>query len=123
MIKHALPAAVAALALGLPVAVEAQMPAPPPLMAAPPAAMDQGVGPAVAGPPDFYNQYSAPVALVPVPPGSIWIPGHYNWDPAGGNYVWVAGEYAQPPRPGAQWVDGHWTQTATSWVWVDGGWN
>ena len=46
-----------------------------------------------------------------------------NWDPGSQNYIWIDGEYTQPPRPGAQWVAGHWTQTADSWVWTNDHWN
>jgi hypothetical protein len=60
--------------------------------------------------------------VVPVPPNAVWIPGHYNWDPRGQNYVWLEGEYAQPPHPGAQWIAGHWQQTPTAWTWIDGRW-
>jgi len=77
-----------------------------------------------------YQDYGMPMmmppamaTMVPVPPGSVWIPAHYNWDPHAQNYVWLEGEFAQPPRPGAQWVAGHWQQTPTAWVWVDGNWN
>jgi hypothetical protein len=64
-----------------------------------------------------------PMGMVPVPPGAVWIPGHYNWDPKGQNYVWLEGEFAQPPHPGAQWVAGHWQQSPNAWTWVDGHWS
>ena len=127
MIRLALPAAVAALASVVPGAASAQMPPPqaagveqqmPGTPFAPP-----GASPTMG----YYGNegpfVAAPVAFVPVPPGSIWIAGHYNWDPAQGNYTWVAGQFAQPPRPGAQWVEGRWLETPTSWVWVDGHWS
>jgi len=137
-IKYGLPAALAALALIAPAAVEAQPYAAPPVpsgMMANPMATGASATGTIAGQPqpgagEFadYNgtdQFGvAPMAPemaqpTPVPPGAVWITGHPNSQ----NYVWLAGEYAQPPHPGAQWVGGHWEQTPRAWVWVDGRWS
>lgn len=152
MIRYALPAAVAALALGAPAAVEAQT-------AGQPMALTQQTNPMMTnvaapgtiigqpqpGPADNYGYNPAPgqmlppgygmppqpgmmpqammPGMVPVPPSSVWIPAHYNWDPTSQNYVWLEGEFAQPPRPSAQWAPGHWQQSPTAWTWIDGRWN
>jgi hypothetical protein len=66
----------------------------------------------------------APVPMVSVPPaGMTWLQGHYNWDPTRQTYVWIEGQYVQAPHQNAQWSPGHWTQTPTAWIWVDGRWN
>jgi hypothetical protein len=155
MIRYTLPAAVAALALGAPAAVEAQTVGQPvpltqqpnPMMnnvaatgtiigqpqpdpadnygyAQPPGQMPgpYGMQPEMAQP-GMMPQPVAMPAMVPVAPGSVWIPAHYNWDPASQNYVWLEGEFAQPPHPGAQWMPGRWQQSPTAWTWVDGHWN
>jgi len=141
MVKYAIPAVVAALALGAPTANQAQTAVGRPMPIEAPtnpittnASATTGT---IAGQPQpgeyyAYSQpgldYDAPLAMIPVamvavPPGSVWIPAHYNWDPAGQNYVWLEGEFAQPPHPGAQWIAGRWQQTLTAWTWLDGHWN
>jgi hypothetical protein len=128
MIRYALPAAVAALAFVASAAfaqtgVIQPMPLTPP---AHPLATPASVSGAYAVPDVGYpapSDMASPMGVVPVPPQAVWIPGHYNWDPNSQNYVWLDGEFAQPPHPGAQWVPGHWQQTPTAWTWVDGRWS
>jgi hypothetical protein len=36
--------------------------------------------------------------------GAVWIPGHQEW--VRGRWVWVAGYYSYPPRPGLVWIPG-----------------
>jgi hypothetical protein len=145
MIKYILPAAVAAIALAAPAVVHAQMPQPlqPPMaignttaVNAPGAMQPDGsgqgytetesqttysVGPAYGAPPP--DAAPMPGALAPaVSPRTTWIPGHYNWDPNTSNYVWTGGQYTEAPTATAQWVPGHWAQTLTSWIWIQGGW-
>src|SRR5579872_2634410 len=138
MIKFALPAAMAALVLGAPVLAEAQMAQPMPLTnpsnpmmsntAATATVMpqqqfgqgdgfNQGIGQPALAPADVM-----PMAAAPMPPGTAWIPGHYRWDAGSQNYVWVDGQLAAAPHPNAQWVAGHWQETPTSWIWIDGRW-
>jgi hypothetical protein len=140
MIKYALSAAVAALALGAPGAVEAQTAVP---QAMPGTMPDTTVnttttvvGQPQPGSPDYYNynatQMPAPYAPpaipyaqpapAPISPRTLWIPGTYNWDPSRQTYVWTQGQYVEAPSETAQWVPGHWTETPTSWIWVDGRW-
>jgi hypothetical protein len=138
MIKYALTAAVAALALGAPVMAEAQMSQPVPLTnptnpvisntstattvtTQPQAGTDGTYG--FVGQPALVQPDMMPTVMVAVPPGAVWIPGHYNWDAASQNYVWIDGQFALPPRPNAQWLAGHWQETPTSWMWIDERWN
>ena len=120
MLKHALPAMVAALALAAPAAAGAQTVLPQPVIVAP--SVLQPTAP-VAEDDEYYYDYGTPVRLVPVPQTAIWIPGHYNWDADSQSYVWLDGEFVQPPHPGAHWVDGHWRETPTDWLWVAGHWS
>jgi hypothetical protein len=124
MLKHALPATVAALALAAPGAASAQTVLPQPVEVASPPTVQviEPTGP-TADPYEYYYDYDAPVRVLRVPQAAIWIPGHYNWDPSTGKYVWLEGELVQPPHPGAHWIDGHWMETPTDWVWVDGHWS
>jgi hypothetical protein len=142
MIKSALPAAVAALTLSAPAIALAQATQPMPITTPNPAMSNTSTtttiptqpqaDPATYGsnrydgdgqfvPPMIQQPDMAPV--VALPPGAVWIPGQYNWDPAAGNYAWAAGQFVLPPRPNAQWIAGHWQQTPTSWIWLDGRWN
>jgi len=143
MIRYVLPAAVAALALNAPLAARAQVvqPVPQPQPApnyttntststtitGRPQPVHPGyteetetystIGPALAPP-----LYPQPIPMV-VSPRTTWIPGHYDWDPATSNYAWVEGQFVEAPRENAQWIPGHWTQTPTAWIWINGGWN
>jgi hypothetical protein len=136
MIKYALSAAVAALALGAPMA-EAQTTQPMPLTnpanpvmsntsaattvtAQPQAGADNAFG---LGQPVLQQPDMVPMGAVPVPPGAVWIPGNYDWSPAAQNYVWIDGQFTLPPHPAAQWLAGHWQETPSSWIWIDGRWN
>jgi hypothetical protein len=62
--------------------------------------------------------------VVPPPsrPAEIvqWRAGHWHWD--GREYVWIAGEYIEKPRPAAVWVPGHWNARGSRWVWIEGHW-
>ncbi len=66
-----------------------------------------------------------PAELVPAvqTPGFVWVPGHYNWDPVQRKYIWLVGQYVQPPREQVRWISGHWRQEPAGWVWIDGRWN
>jgi hypothetical protein len=65
-----------------------------------------------------------PHEVVPPPPperaGWVWHPGYHRWD--GAHYVWVPGEYAEPPYAHARWVEGHWANRGGGYVWVEGHW-
>ena len=138
MIKYVLPAAVAALALGAPAAVYAQSAAPQP-MAQPAPSMTTNASATMTGQPQAgqsgqpraqpMNQgYGPPMEPNPyMQPGftqrTVWVPGNYNWDPVRQAYIWTEGQYTEAPREDAQWVPGHWAETPTAWIWVDGRWN
>jgi hypothetical protein len=139
MIKYVLPAAVAAIALAAPGVSHAQMAQPiqpvqpngymtnanATITGQPqPGPNDQAYGqmpPAMGQPmaqplgqPGFYTQ--------PITPRTTWIPGHYDWDANTSNYVYTEGQYVEAPMTASQWVPGHWVQTPTSWIWIDGSW-
>jgi hypothetical protein len=58
----------------------------------------------------------------PISPRTTWIPSHYNWDPDTSNYVLTRGQFIEAPTATAQWIPGHWEQTPTAWIWINGGW-
>ena len=65
------------------------------------ARVDLGIAVGTTPPPPPPAAVVTPV--VPAPgPGYVWVPGHYDW--AGGQWVWVEGACALPPRPHAVWV-------------------
>jgi WXXGXW repeat (2 copies) len=130
MIKYGLPVAVAALILAAP-AAKAQLAQPVPL---PPP--NFGVTSATAtitgqpqpAPEDFAAPgYAQPMIMVPygrpISPRTVWIPSHFDWDPARSYYVYIEGQYVEAPRENAQWIPGHWAETPTAWIWIDGTWN
>jgi len=132
MIKYGLPAAVAAMILAAP-AVNAQTinPTAPP---APPSYAVTNANVTITGQPqpapeDYVAPvYAQPMVMVPayshpVTPRTVWIPSHYDWDPARSNYVYIEGQYVEAPRENAQWIPGHWVETPSSWIWIDGTWN
>jgi hypothetical protein len=65
-----------------------------------------------------------PHEVIPPPPPEhrdwAWHPGYHRWD--GHAYVWVPGEYVQPPHPHARWVPGRWDHRHGEYVWVEGHW-
>jgi hypothetical protein len=63
------------------------------------------------------------VVEVPGPPtheGYVWTAGYERYD--SDHYVWVPGEYQQPPHPDAVWLPQHWEQKDGNWILVDGRW-
>ena len=138
MIKVALPVIVSALALGVPAAADAQTYQPAP-MTNPTNPVMSNISATTAATtltqPGADGAYGAtaqpaleqpdmmPMVAVPVPPGAVWIPGHYRWEAAAQNYVWIEGQFVLPPHPNAQWVAGHWQETPSSWIWIDERWN
>jgi hypothetical protein len=150
MIKYALPAAVAVIALTAPVIAQAQIMQPTPqfppsnnnltnanatiagqVQPAPGEYTDQALVQPMAQPPMAVQpaapgQYLQPMpgtVVQPISPRTTWIPGHYNWDPNTSNYVWTDGQYVEAPTASAQWTPGHWVQTPSAWIWVNGGWH
>lgn len=56
----------------------------------------------------------------PPQPHLTWTPGYWYWE--GGNYVWVAGAWVEPPRPGLVFVTHRWVHRGPSWHFSWGGW-
>ena len=130
MIKYVLPAAVAAIALGAPAAVHAQVVVQPTQPVVINGYVTNAnatiVGQPQPGPYEESYTYARPIPYAqPVMPSprTTWIPGHYDWSPATNNYVFIDGQYLEAPRENAQWIPGHWAQTPTAWIWISGGWN
>ncbi len=53
-------------------------------------------------------------------PGYVWTDGYYNR--VGGNWVWVNGRWAVPPRGRATWIRPEWRQEHGSWRFHRGYW-
>ncbi len=136
MTRYVLPAAIAVLALGTVASAHAQVtqPMPPPMPNAAINANATIVGQPQPGPTDQmtqpmqsmqgqYGQPMPPPYAQPISPRTVWIPGHYDWNPNTSNYVFTEGQYVEAPRENAQWIPGHWVQTPTSWIWLQGSWN
>jgi hypothetical protein len=50
-----------------------------------------------------------------------WIPGYWNWDEEGNEFLWVSGIWRNIP-PGRQWIPGYWQESGAEWQWVSGYW-
>lgn len=130
MMKFGLPVAVAALILAAP-AANAQLvqPVPPPVPAYGVTNANVTItGQPQPGPEEYAAPgYAEPMMVMPyghpITPRTVWIPGHYDWDAGRSNYVYIDGQYVEAPRENVQWLPGHWVQTPTSWIWIDGTWN
>ncbi len=53
-------------------------------------------------------------------PRHVWV--DEDWVPAGRAYRWHGGYWAEPPRPAAVWVPGHWRHTRRGDYWIAGHW-
>jgi hypothetical protein len=136
MIKDVLPAAMAAIALAAPLTAHAQVVQPVPQPLPPPGyTTNASTTTTITGQlqPSYTETYGAvgPVIAVPVYPlpmpimtsRTTWIPGHFDWDPARSNYVYIEGQFVEAPHENARWIPGHWAETPTAWIWINGGWN
>lgn len=131
MIKYVLPAAVAAIALAAPLAAHAQVVQPVPQPLPQPYYTNASTTTIIGEPrPAYVETYGAvepvyaPVYPMPmVSARTTWIPGHFDWDPARSNYVYIEGQFVEAPHENAQWIPGHWAETPTAWIWISGGWN
>lgn len=52
-------------------------------------------------------------------PNTVWVSGHYTF--TGGQWVWVSGAWATPPRAGATWVPGFYDPGTRRWT--EGHWS
>lgn len=52
--------------------------------------------------------------------GYVWTDGFY--DLRGGRWVWVAGAWRRPPRPGRVWVSPVWVRAGHGWRFHGGYW-
>ena len=72
-----------------------------------------------------YVQIGPPAPIVEVrhaPPraGYVWVPGYYGWNH--GEYRWVAGYWAKPPRHNAVWIEPRWVHERRGWYLEPGRW-
>lgn len=92
-----------------------------------PAPADEVTVPEVAPPAQVYapNEPPPPVAerrsRERPDAGAVWTPGFWEWDPADGRFVWVAGSWQVPPS-GMVWQPGRWVHEAAGWYFVPGTW-
>ena len=58
----------------------------------------------------------------PAAPSSshVWIAGYHTR--RNGQWVWVSGRYAVPPRADDVWVPGHWVSHLHGYAWIPGAW-
>lgn len=56
-------------------------------------------------------------------PNVVWVPGHWDWAPARGRYVWVRGAWLRPPFPRAVWVGPVWHHRGHHRYYVRGHWS
>jgi len=53
-------------------------------------------------------------------PAHVWIAGYHTR--RAGQWVWVSGHYALPPRTDVVWVPGHWVSHLHGYAWIPGAW-
>ncbi len=53
-------------------------------------------------------------------PSHVWIAGQHTR--RAGQWAWVGGHYALPPRADVVWVPGHWVGHLHGYVWIAGAW-
>lgn len=53
-------------------------------------------------------------------PAHVWIAGHHTR--RAGQWAWVSGHYAMPPRADVVWVSGHWVSHLHGYAWIPGAW-
>ena len=58
----------------------------------------------------------------PPPPreGFVWREGHYGY--RDGAYVWIDGDWIEPPYTASTWVQGHWVERNGRHIWIEGHW-
>ena len=54
--------------------------------------------------------------------GWFWKQGHWGWRPGQKQHVWMKGQWTKRPKPGGDFVPGHWAQRKKGHVWVKGHW-
>lgn len=96
------------------------MPAEPP----PAAVVSVYVEPPLEQPPPIAVPWAPPPMLVELPPPqpfaeAIWIGGYWVWD---GDWIWAAGRWAPPPRPGYYWIHPYYEHRDTVVVFITGHW-
>jgi hypothetical protein len=52
--------------------------------------------------------------------GYVYTNGYHRWD--GNAYQWTPGEWRQPPRAHAKWVDHRWDHRNNGYVFTEGHW-
>ena len=53
---------------------------------------------------------------------SVWVPGHWVFDPHVNNYLWVPGSWHRPPHRQAVWVTPSYTPSVHGHIYVGGYW-
>jgi hypothetical protein len=43
-------------------------------------------------------------------------------DTANGAYVWIDGDWIEPPYTASTWVSGHWVERSGRHIWIEGHW-
>jgi len=52
--------------------------------------------------------------------GWAWRAGH--WGYRDGGYVWIGGDWIEPPYATAAWIPGHWIERDGRQIWIEGHW-
>ncbi len=53
--------------------------------------------------------------------GGFWLKGHWEWNEAKQNYLWVKG-HCEPYRKGYTYLPGKWVRRPEGWIWEAGVW-
>ena len=52
----------------------------------------------------------------------VWLPGSWRWREGYGDWIWIGGYWALPPRENVIFVEPRYEQVGSDVVYVDGGW-
>lgn len=97
---------------------------PPPAYPPSPPPVSVYVEPPLVQPPPVLIDVAPPPMLVEVPPpppypGAVWTGGYWGWQ---GRWVWCAGRWLEPPRPGYVWMQPYYEHRDGAIVFVPGFW-
>lgn len=103
----------------------AQPMAPPAVVTEPPPVVSVYAEPPLVQPPPLLVPWAPPPMLVQAPPpapfaDAFWVGGNWVWQ---GRWVWSAGYWARPPRPGYFWVEPYYEHRGSAVVFVSGFWS
>ncbi|MBS0292507.1 MAG: hypothetical protein JSS01_08310 [Proteobacteria bacterium] len=97
----------------------------PAVVVEPPPVVSVYADPPLEQPEPVMVPWAPPPLLVQAPPpppfaGAVWVGGYWAWQ---GRWVWSAGYWDRPPRPGYVWMEPYYEHRGNAVVFVNGFWS